>query len=223
MITDPNEIELLSAIEQQDYRVAEVGRDAFEHIYEDFLSDVKFAGARFLDLGVGHFDFGEMARARGANTWAVDYDPAVVALGRRKRFPVLQANLEHVTRRDFDIQFDGILCKYSCNAFTFADDLAALRRRPLELLEMMQPSAWAWIAPWNGRTSFVEHLDASRIQEVLDCQIDAFKRAGFLVFELPVPVSAYYGVNGCTENRPLFIRNLPVPDRLSQSFDRTTV
>ena len=120
MLTDPEEIRIISRARQKNVRNPSRPRKHFEHIFKDFLEGVDFAGSVFLDLGPGQYDFAEMAKQRGAITHGIDNDSAVVELGRYKPFPVRHGELKQLKASDYDIRFDGIFCKYSINAFCFA-------------------------------------------------------------------------------------------------------
>jgi hypothetical protein len=183
-------------------------------IFTDFLGGVQFEGATFLDLGPGQYDFGEMARARGAITHGIDNDPAVIELGEYKGFPVKSGRLQNIKVTDFAVtQFDGIFCKFSINAFWFYDDNAAHANHLLELGKLLKPEGWAWIAPWNGVPKKSE-LGPVDIEKVLLTQAAVFKDLGFIGVDLSKEYSEYYGVHGNTANRALFLYNLSLPTKL---------
>lgn len=86
MLTDPREIEIISKARQKNVRDQNRSRQHFLNILEDFLPLKSLKDQLILDLGPGQFDFGVVARERGAEVMAIDNDPAVVELGRYKGF-----------------------------------------------------------------------------------------------------------------------------------------
>jgi len=213
MLSDPREIEIISRARQKNVRDPGRSREHFERIFADFLGGVAFRGKHFLDLGAGHFDFGVMARERGAEVTGIDNDPAVIELGRFKGFPVLEAELRGLKAVQLPRRFDGVFCKYSINAFWYWEDEAEHRAAIREIVALMHPGAWGWIAPWNGvpKNAAVSDVQAKRVLQV---QADEFKTHGFEVYELTEELSRYYGIHGTTANRALLARNLSVPERV---------
>jgi hypothetical protein len=206
VLTDPREIEIISRARQKNVRDPGRSREHFERIFADFLGGIAFAGRHFLDLGAGHFDFGVLARARGAEVTGVDNDPAVVELGRYKGFPVAELELRELKAAQLGRRFDGVFCKYSINAFWYPGE-AALRAGIRELVALMAPGAWGWLAPWNGAP---KDADLS----LLGIQADEFQAHGFEAYELTEEQSRFYGVHGATANRALFTRGVAVPGAL---------
>lgn len=214
MITDPEELKIIEKAIQPGVRYAKASRAAIKNILSDFFPNVVFEGKKFLELGPGHWDFAELARERGATTNGVDNDPAVVSLGKYKGFPVREANLEYIQAADYEHRFDGLFCKFSCNAFSFHGNQTKLTNRGSELADLLNPNGWAWVAPWNGPPA---GLGGQKIQKILTLEIESFKKAGFIAIELSKADSLHYGVSGITENRPLYIKNLPIPERLCEN------
>jgi len=64
MLTDPEEIRIISIARQKNVRDPNRSREHFHHIFKDFFSKSDFNGLRVLDLGPGQYDFGELARER---------------------------------------------------------------------------------------------------------------------------------------------------------------
>ncbi|UCD34444.1 MAG: class I SAM-dependent methyltransferase [Nitrospiraceae bacterium] len=210
MLTDPEEIRIISAALQKNVRDPNRARAHFDRIFADFFKTVRFRNTRVLDLGPGQYDFGELARQRGAAVHAIDYDPAVIQLGRHKGFTVREGNLEEVKAGDFEEAFDGLFCKYSINAFWF-HEAPALAHHVRELVRLIKPGGWSWIAPWNGASEETGLTPKERV-EITTVQINEFRNAGFSAYELTEDLSRYYGVHGLTVNRPLFTLNLQAPE-----------
>ncbi len=215
MLTDPNEIEIISAAIQPGLRHAHGLRGAVEAIIDEFLNTITFQGARLLDLGPGQFDFCELARQRGAIVHAIDKDPAVVKLGNYKRIPTVHGDLRKLNARTFEFQFDGVFCKFSINALWYRDSMFSRRRHRRfigQISRLIKPGGWAWIAPWNGTKIPVREADK---QQILGLQAATFKKMGFWAVALSDDASRHYGVCGDTFNRPLFCFNLPRPAHLA--------
>jgi 2-polyprenyl-3-methyl-5-hydroxy-6-metoxy-1,4-benzoquinol methylase len=212
MLTNPEEIRIISKAIQKNVRDPQRSRAHFDRIFDDFLKDVHFKNTILLDLGPGQYDFGVLARDRGATVFAIDYDPAVVELGQHKGFSAKMGNLENIRAEDFDVLFDGIFCKYSIDAFWF-DDEKDHENHIKELVKLIKRGGWAWIAPWNGAYKD-KNLSHEDVDKALSVQTKVFKKEGFTALELTEELSKYYGVHGITANRALFILNLKSPETL---------
>ncbi|MDB4470724.1 class I SAM-dependent methyltransferase [Deltaproteobacteria bacterium] len=214
MLTDPEEIKIIANARQKNVADPRRSREHFVRIYEDFFNDITFTGKQMLDLGPGQSDFGELAKKRGGLTYGIDNDPCVVELGNYKGFPSVHGDLKKISKGMFDTNFDGLFCKYSINAFWFHDKPGKLEEHIGELVSLLNPGGWAWIAPWNGVPKKAD-LSEAEIQGVLDLQIALFKAAGFQAIDLTDELTKYYGVHGVTANNALFLLNIPVPQKLS--------
>jgi hypothetical protein len=204
VLTDRAEIEIISRALQSGMRNPKLSRAPFQRIFDDFLKSVRFRGAEVLDLGPGQWDFGVLARERGAEVWGVDNDPAVLDLGWYKLFNAIEGNLRQPSTFDPVGPFDGLFCKLSINAFWTTAGLEAQRRHVSELLSVAKPDAWIWIAPWNG----IPGDFAGSSDDVLSWQQRAFEEQGCTSRFLSEKEAIYYGVHGTTANRILFTRNL---------------
>jgi hypothetical protein len=160
-------------------------------------------------MGAGQFDFGVLARQRGASVLGIDNDPAVLELGTHKGFATQQVQLRRLDARHLPGPFDGLFCKFSLNAF-WASGPTEHRAQIHEIASLLKTDGWAWIAPWNGPPKRVP-LSPDDISQTLQVQADEFARHGFLGFALTDALAKYYGVHGATGNNALFVRNLPCP------------
>ena len=210
MLSDPVEIEIISRARQKNVRNHQRSRQPFVRVFKNFLSHKDLRGKRLLDLGPGQYDFGVMARVRGAETLGLDHDAAVLELGRYKRFEVREYKLQLLDARDFDQRFDGIFCKFSWNAFWFHEDDDHHYEAVGAIGALLKPDGWGWIAPWNGVPKSAE-LEESRVVEVLALQARFFRDIGFDGFELDDRLARRYGVHGDVANNVLFVRNVDVP------------
>jgi hypothetical protein len=213
MLTDPEKIRIISKAKQKNVRDPNRSRFHFNRIFSDFFNKVQFEGSVFLDLGPGQYDFGVLAKQRGAFAYCIDDDPAVVELDRYKGFPVRYGNIENIRAEDFDRAFDAVFCKYSINAFWFNGDDRLLEDHIKEIGRLIKSGGWAWIAPWNGVPQNAG-LTQDDIKRVLSVQAEVFKQLGFAAFNLSDRLSRYYGIHGDTANRALFILNLRIPWKL---------
>ncbi len=213
MLSDPREIEIIAKARQKNVRDPARSRVHFERIFTDFFPSVEMHGSRLLDLGPGHYDFGVLARARGAAVTGIDNDPAVLELGRYKGFDVHELRLQALRAGQFAGRFDGLFCKFSLNAFWFWDDAVLHERWIGELIGVLRADAWGWVAPWNGLPKGITP-ESDPVAHTLTVQAKAFAAYGFSAFELTDELSRYYGVHGATANHALFLRGLPVPKRL---------
>jgi len=214
MLTDPVEIEIISKAKQKNVRDPKRSRQHFERIYADFLSDVDCDNKIFLDLGPGQYDFGVLGSERGATTVGFDNDPAVLELGRVKGFEVHDIQLKSSVSEEHLARYDGLFCKFSINAFWFADDLNKLEKSIEALDKLLNGDGWAWIAPWNGVPKNKELTD-EQIHNIVAKQNDVFSSLNYEVFDMSDDLARHYGVNGTTQNHALFIKNLSVPGKLT--------
>lgn len=210
MLTDPEEIAIIQSAKQANVRDPNRSRAHFERIFADFLVDLDLTGSTILDLGPGQFDFGVLARERGAEVVAIDYDPAVVALGRHKGFEVVEGRIQGINELGWSSRFDGAFCKFSLNAFWFADALTSLDDFIDGMISTTATDAWGWIAPWNGIPKKRSWSDAE-IDEVLRRQAARFVHHGWSAWDLTDTQAVHYGVNGRVANHALFTRAITVP------------
>lgn len=215
MLEDSTEVRIMSKARQKNLRDPGRSRAHFERIFEDFLSDQELDGKTLFDLGPGQFDFGVLARLRGAQTWSIDDDLAVIELGKYKGFPTFHGKIQEIHARDFPIAFDGLFCKFSINAFWYYKDLNKLSFHMHELISMIKPEGWGWIAPWNGAPQ-KESLSRQEKRQILAFQAEQFRKFDFRAFDLPEATARHYGITGRVENHALFVRGLRVPAGLSR-------
>jgi hypothetical protein len=204
MLTDPVEIQIASGAKQKNVRDPKRSREHFVRIFDEFLADVTWADTSVLDMGPGQYDFGVMARERGATVFNVERDPAVVELGRYKGFDVVEGDLKRYGLDLVGRELDGLFCKYSINAFWFLDP-EALDEHVAAIDSTLVADGWAWIAPWNGVPK-KQDLSPTEIEAVVATQRRAFESRGYTTVELSEEQSRRYGVHGATANRVVFVR-----------------
>lgn len=206
MLTDPVEIEIISRARQKNVRDPGRSRVHFERIFADFLHGTKLHGQKLVDLGPGQYDFGVIARERGADCWGIDNDPAVIELGRYKKFRVEEGRIHDVSAQRYGQDFDGLFCKFAVNAFWYWNDPEAHADFVGRLFSLLKPSGWLWIAPWNGPPK--ERIGQPGIRETLALQTELFRSRGCEAFDLGDGGARHYGVHGKVANNVLFVRGL---------------
>ena len=206
MLTDPNEIKIISNAKQKNIRDPKRSREHFINIFNDFFIDQNFKDSTFLDQGPGQYDFGELAKKKGAKKiYCIDNDEAVVNLGLYKGYEVEFANIKDTNFNTFNIHFDGLFNKFSMNCFWFSNESEHIKFIT-NINNLLTVDGWAWICPWNGISN--KNLDTKIIKKMLNLQIDIFKSQGFDAFKLSFFQTRKYGVYGKVENNILFIKNL---------------
>jgi hypothetical protein len=206
MLTGPKEIEIASRARQKNVANPSRPRKSFERILADFFDGVPLSG-RYLDMGAGHYDLGEMIRSLGGVCVGLDNDPAVIELGRHKGFETVEMRVQDLIDRPLDDRFDGIFNKFTLNAFWFWRD--ARRHEALidAIVSMMTPEAWGWFGPWNGVPKRIE-LTLAEIDRTLALQRRLFEDRGYRTLELTKAQSRYYGIHGAVANHRVFYKNL---------------
>lgn len=217
MLSDAREIAIAANAKQKNIRDPRRNRQPFFAIFEDFFGSTPLTG-RYVDLGPGQFDFGEIVRDRGGACVGVDFDPAVVELGRYKGFEVVEMNIQTLPDHDFGEKFDGVFNKFSLNAFWHWDDDKAHGAFVAAIANLIQPDGWAWIGPWNGVPKKAE-LDAAMIDRVLDLQRELFEQHGFTTVPLTQEGTTRYGIHGQVANNVVFCKNLTPPPEQHPAID----
>lgn len=207
MLRNNNEVKLLSNAMEPGIRNPSRRADQFPSIINRFMSNVAWDCAKVIDLGPGHFDFGEEARKRGAVVTGLEMDPVVVELGQLRGFSVIQCDL---TNFDFSASFsnkvDGIFCNGSINAYWFhgrdVEHVDYIRN----LISALKPNGWAWIAPWNSPKS--EIYDAAEVRKTFEVQRQTFESHGFVTLEINRFQRWRYAISTVIKPAVIYTRNL---------------
>lgn len=218
MLTDPKAIEIISKAKQKNVSNPNRSRKHFENIFEDFFFDMDFQDLTLMDFGPGHYDFGELSRAKGAIVRCIDKDPAVIELGTYLGYEVYEMDLKKLKASFIAFKHDGVFCKFSLNAFWFSE-LERLVDHTHQICNLMKDNAWGWIVPWNGipkGKSLEVESDLDFLNNIFSVQLDTFAEYGFQCYQLDREHSVRYGVTGKTFNTPLFLKNLSIPESLSK-------
>jgi len=208
VLTDPKAIEIVAHAKQKNVRDPKRSRKHFINIYNDFLNGVDFSGD-YLDMGPGQYDFGVMAKERGANQcFAIENDPAVIQLGEYLGFNVIEGNIKIFSRDMVDARiFQGIFNKFSYNCFWYIDNPKKHQYFVKQIAASIVDGGWAWIAPWNGVPKS-KNLSREQIDVLLLEQQELFKHYGFNVLPISVMEAKKYGVNGSIANNVIFTLGL---------------
>lgn len=189
MLYTDEERAIMAEALQPNMRSANIPQTAFAQIIADHLADFRFEGARVLDIGPGQLDFLDIARDRGAaQTVGVDFDPAIVALGKLRGHDIRLANLRQGWPCP-DARFDLIFCRGSLNCHWFPAE-PRLRAFLDGLAGSLAPGGRMWIAPWNKPA----RDDPAQIEAVTRVLADWAGRHGIAI-RVPDPkLHARYGI-----------------------------
>ena len=173
-------------------------------IFDDFLGARKLAGSRVLELGPGQYDLARMVEAAGATMVSMDFDPAVIALGKKRGYNVILADFRSFDWSSLRGEFDGLLCRGSITPAWF-HDAKSLGSFVDQICSALKPNGWGWLAPWNITLS---QGSPARAQLMLDAEDRAFGRNGFSGIDPTPEVAARYALGQCPR---LFLRGLDLP------------
>lgn len=206
MLTDAREIAIVANAKQKNIRDPRRNRQPFFNILDDFFGGKELDGC-YIDLGAGQFDFAEIVRERGGDCVGVDFDPAVIELGRYKGFKTIEMNIQNLAAHPIATEFDGVFNKFSLNAFWHWNDDAAHQAFVDALTKLIHPNGWAWLAPWNGVPKKAD-LNQATIDRTLDFQRALFEERGFSTVALSPKATTSYGIHGTVANNVVYCKNL---------------
>jgi hypothetical protein len=207
MLRTSEEIQLLSTALEPGIRNPSRSEHGPAEILRDFFTEVDFTGQRVLELGPGHYEFCEAVRRQGAAAEAVELDPPVIELGRRRGFKVWPGNLTQLPALAITPGFDGLFCKGSNNPFWVYGDEAALRAYIQSMVGLVKPGGWLWIVscPYSKPA-----LPAAEFNRWLDLEARIYRELGFSEWLLPhKAVASYYGISFEHPRLAVFTKGLP--------------
>ena len=167
MLYNDTERELMANAIQVNMRTSSAAvHKGISAIVDSYFKHIDFHGLRVLDIGPGQCDFLDIVKEKGAITFGVDFDPAVVKLGEMRGHNMTFCNL----REDWpfkDMKFDGIFCRGSINCYWFAqpDNNDLLQQFLDHITKSLKPNGWMWILPWNKPSDNQENLVDATIEE----------------------------------------------------------
>jgi hypothetical protein len=204
MLTDPREIEIVKNAQEPGIRDPKRPRKHFERIINRFFSDYSFKSKRILDLGPGHYDFGELTRLKGAITDAIELDSAVIKLGEFKNMKVIVGNLSNPDIfKDLSSQYDLLFCRGSINACWFINDETKHRNYLESLVSVLRTDGASWISPCNEAPG----QSRKAYEDAVQFQMQFFKQHNYEVIRCNSFQSRWYGI--WSDKPPLiFTKNL---------------
>lgn len=207
MLTDKLQIECVKNAWEPGIRDPKRPRAHFENIINYFFRSFSFRKANILDLGPGHYDFGEIVRRKGGEATAIELDPAVIRLGKLKNMEVVEGDLtDPRVFANMSQSFDGLFCRGSFNARNFPNQMQ--HREYLEsLISVVKPNGVFWISPCNDPMKESNSGQDVLFKECVDFQIQFFRSNGFEIIECSPAFVRAFGI-WSTKPELIFTKNL---------------
>jgi hypothetical protein len=206
MLQTAEEIALLACAQEPGIRDPRRSEYGIDNIITDFLGCVSLRGQRVLELGPGHFEFCEAVRRRGGTAEALELDPVVAELGRRRGFRVWPGNLVDLPQLGLDGPYEGLFCKGSSNPFWFHGREDALREYIAEMVRLVRANGWLWVVacPYSdGHLSDREHTDWLAVESRI------YAEFGWSAWSVPNRlIGGYYGVSFTPPSLTVYTRGL---------------
>jgi hypothetical protein len=214
MLRSTEEITLLANAMEPGIRDPHRSAYGISNILTDFFDVRKLPGQRIIELGPGHYEFCEAIEQRGGTAEAVELDPAVAELGRRRGFVVHTGNLRDLPKLSVAGPYDGLFSKGSTNPFWFIGDVVALRSYIESIVKLVKPAGWHWIVscPWTQAP-----LSNAEMKAWLSEEEAIFKQFGFSSWDVPSrAIGAFYGISYCEPRLTVYWRGL-APSRVTMT------
>ena len=148
MLLDEEEVRIMSGAKQEALRSPTYSASYYSRIFKDFFRGFEWRGQRVFEIGPGQYDFAMLLRAAGADVCAIDNDPAVVKLGAKRGFRVIQSDINTFDWAGVRAQIDGVFCRASIIAFSIKGH-KEMRKVIAGVCDLLIPAGWGWIAPYN--------------------------------------------------------------------------
>ncbi len=207
MLTDPEDIRLAASAQEPGIRRPDRSPRGPAEILRDFFPGVSFRGNRVLELGPGHYEFCDAIRSRGATAEAIELDPPVAEIGRRRGHVVHQHDLRRLESFDAGAPYDGLFGKGSNNPFWFYPDEISLETYILKLRSLVRADGWIWIVscPYTALD-----LAPPAFAAWLDLERGLYLRHGFRAWTVEDSIQGgFYGISVPCENLQVFTFGLP--------------
>lgn len=205
MLRNTEERSILEKAQEPGLRNPQRPEYGIENILVDFLSPVQLKGQKILELGPGHYEFCEKVRRKGAIPEALEIDPPVAELGRRRGFQVHEGNIRHLPSIKLPGDYDGLFCKGSNNPFWFYDDKKALRDFTNTLVRLLNPSGWAWIV---ASPATDKSISGNEYGKWLKYEREVYADLGFNSWNIPNRWrAAFYGISFEPPEMTVYYRN----------------
>lgn len=212
MLTDSQEIALVSTAQEPGLRDPRRNANGPQEILRDFFRDMNLKGHTALELGAGHYEFCELLRDRGVAMSAMELDPPIGELGRRRGFSIFMHDIRELPTFVPSSQFEGLICKGSNNPFWFYGDRAGLETFTDSLTKLVKPGGWSWVVscPWTR-----ESVPPREFQAWLDVEASLYAERGYRRWLVPHRfVGAHYGISVPCHGLAVYTLGLP-PHRWS--------
>lgn len=207
MLRTTEEIQLLATAQEPGIRNPLRSEHGPKEIVRDFFAGVNVTGQRVLELGPGHYEFCEAIRRLGVSAEALELDPPVIELGRRRGFNVWPGNLTQLPTLGIAPGYDGLFCKGSNNPFWFHGDEVALRTYTQAMLRLVKPGGWLWVVSCPYMDSA---LPAPEFHRWLEVEAGIYRELGFTEWIIPhKAVAAYYAISHVHPRLGVFTKGLP--------------
>jgi hypothetical protein len=193
MLTQPEEIKLVATAMEPGLRDPQRHANGPEEILRDFLYGVSFTGKSVIELGAGHYEFCEILRNLGAKVSAIELDPPIAELGRRRGFSIHIHNIRELATFVSPHRFDGLICKGSNNPFWFYKDRPALEAFTDAMTGLVNPGGWVWVVscPWTKET-----VSRAEFNAWLEVEADVYRQRGYQRWAVPSRfVGGHYGIS----------------------------
>ena len=207
MLTDPEDIRLAASAQEPGIRRPDRSPRGPGDILRDFFPGVSLQGHRVLELGPGHYEFCDAIRSRGGRAEAIELDPPVAEIGRRRGHVIHQHDLRALDTFTTDKPFDGLFGKGSNNPFWFYPDETALDAYIRKLRTLVKPDGWIWIVscPYSAID-----LSPNAFASWLDLERGLYLNQGFHSWSVADSVQGgFYGISVPCENLQVFTFGLP--------------
>ncbi|HEU0157079.1 MAG TPA: hypothetical protein VFQ82_13485 [Stellaceae bacterium] len=145
---------------------------------------------RILELGPGQFDLVRLLSAAGATVVSIDHDPAVVALGKKRGYNIIEADFRQFEWASFAGKFDGLVSRGSITPRWFGTP-GPYGELIDGICSVLDPQGWGWITPFHTTLS---QNPPAYAEMMLSAERQAFERNGFHGFDLPPAVARRYAI-----------------------------
>jgi len=193
MLYNKEEEELVAHAFEPGLRDPNRGNKGSPEILRDFLGHCRLTGSSVLELGPGHYEFCEALKRAGVAGSALELDPGIAELGRRRGFQVHVHDLKQLSSFNPGRKYDGVFCKGSHDPFWFYGDEPALRTFISGLHTLIAASGWAWIVSCPAKPAGASEEDFRRW---LALERRLFLALGFRAWDVPNRyLGAYYSIS----------------------------
>lgn len=207
MLIDHDEISLVANAQEPGLRDPKRPTHGPQEIWQDFLKSRDLNSTHVLELGPGHFEFCDFVKAHGGRASAVELDPAIAELGRRRGYSVHIHDLRALSSIMLAGGYDGLYGRGSTNPFWCYPDKESLKSVIARMRSLVKPTGWIWVVacPFSS-----EKLSAAEFNGWLEVERTLYREQGFQEWLLPHKLAAaFYGISVPCAPLYVYTRNLP--------------